>query len=633
MNESDINNLKWDSKKNREFYNIESWGNGYFDINEEGEIIVKASKYSTSIPVPLKKIVDHAKCLGLDTPILLRFPDIIKSRALRIVEAFTKVKKEIGYDKNYYLIYPIKVNQNKSVIDSLLSINEMYQGLEAGSKSELLAVLASTKDNKIPIVCNGYKDKEYIKIALIARKLGYNIHIIIEKMKEAEYVAELAKELKVTPNLGVRFRLALMLAGKWARSGGERSKFGLDASQILRLIAYLKEHNFLHCLNLLHCHQGSQIANIKDIQYYIDEIINVYIEIYKLGAPLKILDVGGGLAVDYEGSRTRSFNSTNYNLKEYAQTILTTIKDSVTKANIPLPEVYSESGRAVSAHHAVFVTNIIGVESILGENVELKKSGSLEIAELEYLLDSFDKLPINEIYSTGIIAMEKIHSKFNEGELTLEMRAKAEQIFSHIKIRVLENLNRSYRNHRDIYDALDEGLAKKLIANFSLFHSLPDSWAISQLFPVMPISHLNEKPTMRAIIEDITCDSDGVIKNYIDYQGNEPSIKLPRYNINDPYEIAIFLVGAYQEIMGNLHNLFGSVATLDIVLKDNGKFEVKKAQKASSKGEMLGKVGFSLEYLLENLDKQITNSGLSKDEQDSFKLSLINSLNSHTYLN
>jgi arginine decarboxylase len=357
------------------------------------------------------------------------------------------------------------------------------------------------------------------------------------------------------------------------------------------------------------------------------------VELYRLGVPLKVIDIGGGLAVDYEGSRTRSFNSTNYTLSDYAHVILSTIKSTVEQAeNVPIPDIYSESGRAVAAHHAVFITDIVEVESVVGEEVPEVKSNDEDLLELEDLLDLFDKLPINEIFSSSILAIESIQNRFADGKLPIEKRAIAEQLFSHIKLKLIKKLNREYRAHRDLYDRLDEDLAKKVIANFSLFQSMPDSWAIQQLFPVMPLTHLNQEPRMRAIIEDITCDSDGKISNYLDYQGNEPSIKLPLYDAQDPYLLAVFLVGAYQEIMGNLHNLFGPVNTIEISLDGKGGFSIDKVNAAFSNADSLEYVGYDRTHIVGSLIKFIKKAKLNKKEEDSMLSSLENTLKAHTYL-
>jgi arginine decarboxylase len=629
--DSNIKN-SWTNKKSKDFYNINTWGNSYFDIDKEGFITVKRGKYLADKPVKIMTIIDEVKKIGLKTPIIIRFKDIIKNRGERVINAFNEMKTKLNYSGNYNLIYPIKVNQFKGVVDSVLSIRD-NRGLEAGSKPELMAVLSLISDNKTPIICNGYKDREYIKIALLARKIGRNITIVIEKMQEALYVIEESQLLQVAPILGVRFRLAMVLAGKWSSSGGEKSKFGLNTTQLIDLIQILNKNNLLSSLQLLHCHQGSQIANLKDIYHYINELSTAYIELRKLGAPLKIIDIGGGLAVDYEGSRTRSFNSTNYNLSDYAHIILSTIKITVEKANELIPDVYSESGRAVMAHHAVFVTDIIDVESVVGEEVPEVKSNDEDLLELEELLDCFDKLPINEIFSSAILAIESIQNRFADGKLTIEKRAIAEQLFSHLKLKLIKKLNREYRSHRELYDRLDEDLAKKVIANFSLFQSMPDSWAIQQLFPVMPLSHLEQEPKMRAIIEDITCDSDGKITNYLDYQGNEPSIKLPRYNTNDPYLLAVFLVGAYQEIMGNIHNLFGQVNTIEVSLDGKGGFTIDKINHALTINQAISHVGYNNEDLITNLAKSIKKMKLTNLDEGDIINNINSTLNNHTYLN
>jgi arginine decarboxylase len=637
MGHINIENSTWNYKKSREFYNIQAWGNGYFDVNKAGQITVRRAKYIVDKPVVIADIIDEVKSQGVTTPLILRFTDIVQSRALRIIKAFNDVKKRVDFPGNYTLIYPIKVNQSKAVVDGFINTKfvnnkSTSSGLEAGSKPELLAVLSSVKNNSTPIICNGYKDREYIKIALIARKIGRNITIVIEKPQEAVHIIEICQELNVEPLLGVRFRLALTLSGKWAHSGGEKSKFGLNTTQALDLVTSLKQNNLLHCLHLLHCHQGSQIANVKDIEHYINELAMIYVQLYKLGVPIKVIDIGGGLAVDYEGSRTRSFNSTNYSLGEYAHTILSTVQLVAHAQNVPIPDIYSESGRAVTAHHAVFITNIVDVESVVGEEVPEVKSKDEDLLELEDLLDSFDQLPINEIYSSAAIAVENIHKRFNAGELSIEKRAIAEQLFSHIKLKVIKKLNRSYRSHRDLYDTLDEDLAKKIIANFSVFQSMPDIWAISQVLPVMPLTSLNHEPKMRAIIEDITCDSDGKIGQYMDYQGNEPSLKLPVYDSKNPYLLAVFLIGAYQEIMGNMHNLFGKVNTVDIKLDGAGNYNIDKITPGFSNSDSLHHVGFDSENMLKIMARQLARTKIGKREQNKLLKEFHAIFESHTYL-
>jgi arginine decarboxylase len=625
---------KWNYKKSKEFYCVDGWANGYFDINKQGCLTVKRGKYLKDTPVAINEIIEQAcEKHKLQTPLIIRFPDIVKDRVERITNSFDKKRKEIGYTGTYTLIYPVKVNQERTVVESVVA-SKANNGLEAGSKAELLAVLSMVTNNKTPIVCNGYKDRDYIRTALIARKLGRNITIVIEKMPEAHYAIELAKELDVVPLLGVRCRLALTLAGKWSHSGGEKSKFGLSTTQILDLIKLLKQNDLLDSLHLIHCHQGSQIANLKDIEHYINELAHVYVELHKLGVNIKIVDTGGGLAVDYEGSRSRSFNSTNYSLSDYAHTILSKVKELSEKNNIPIPDIFTESGRATTAHHAVFVTNIVEIESVVGEEVpDIGKSQDEDLVELDDLLDSFNKLPINEIYSSSVVAIESLHNRFSAGELSLEKRAIAEQLFSHIKLEVIKRLNPLYRSHRDLFDKLDEDLAKKIIANFSVFQSMPDSWAISQLFPVVPLSQLNDEPVIRAVIEDITCDSDGIISNYMDHQGNEPSLKLPIYDPKNPYLIGVFLVGAYQEIMGNMHNLFGKVTTIDVCLDSKGTFEIEDVHHGFANSDSLEHVGYDIKEMLDVFKKSIgTLKTASKAEQINLLNQVKDIFESHTYL-
>ncbi len=623
-------NKKNANKKAKEFYNMQGWGNGYFDINKKGELTVKRGKYLADKDVPIIDIVNKIKEMGYQTPLLLRFKDITINRAHRIIKAFYDMRKILNYTGYYTLIYPIKVNQYQTTVNSILSIKE-HVGIEAGSKPELLAVLSLVKDNKTPIICNGYKDKEYIKTALIARKIGRQITIVIEKSIEAEYVVELSRILNVSPLLGVRFRLGITLSGKWAHSGGEKSKFGLNTTQLLQLVSLLKNNNLLNNLHLLHCHQGSQIANVNDIYQYINELSTVYVELHKLGANLNTIDIGGGLAVDYDGSRTRNFNSTNYSLGDYAHIILSVIKNTLDKDNIPLPHIYSESGRAVTAHHAVFVTNIVEIESVVGEEIPIVKTKDEDLLELGGLLERFDNTPINEIYNISINAIESLYNRFSEGKLSIEKRAVGEQLYSHIKLKLIKKLDKSYRAHRDLYDILDEDLAKKIIANFSLFQSMPDAWAISQMFPILPLNQLNSEPSMRAVIEDITCDSDGRISNYLDYQGNEPSIKLPKYDHQNPYLLGVFLVGAYQEIMGNMHNLFGPVNTAEVTLKNDGTFELE-IYEAFSNLDSLEHVGYDKLDVLNNIVKYIKHAKLHKKEEKQFLDFITSVAQSHTYL-
>jgi len=588
---------KWNALKSKQHYAIEGWGNGYFDIDNRGNVTVQKNGTTPQSKVVLQDIVDEAKGKhNIQTPMLIRFSDIIKSRVDRVVLAFNKAIKDNLYTGKYNLIYPIKANQHYGVVKTISETKSKFTGLEAGSKPELLAVLSVVTDNKTPIICNGYKDYDYIKIALLARQLGRNITIVVEKMPELYNIVKVSAELNVRPLIGVRCRLALTLAGKWAHSGGEKSKFGLNTTQILKLIEVLEEASMLECLHLIHCHQGSQIANIN-------ELGNFYIALHKKGVNIKIIDIGGGLAIDYEGSKSRSFNSTNYSLGEYAEIIIQTVKELCHKHQIAIPDIFSESGRASTAHHAVFVTNITEVEDIL-INEHIPEVIDEDLQDLSNIIKNFKQTPLNEIYAISYTAIHSIYDRFTQGEISLNVRALAEQMYIIIKQKLFTSLNPSFRAHREIFDNLEEDLAKKVIANFSLFQSMPDAWAIKQLFPIMPLTQLNEPLELSGIIEDITCDSDGKIDLYSTVSGIDKVIKLPKYKSNDPYLLGVFLVGTYQEILGNLHNLFGTVPVVEVKLIDNGKFEILQVYQGFSNETSLSHVGYNKDKMIESYIKQ-----------------------------
>ena len=633
MTEHNKKGACWSYEAAKEFYCIDAWGNGYFDVSQNGLLSVTRGKAYQDTPVALLDIVHHAqKQLDIHMPLMLRFGDVIKSRVERINLAFEEAKQSLQYRGRYTLIYPIKVNQHRHVVSHVQKANSSV-GLESGSKAELLAVLSMVESKQTPIVCNGYKDRDYIRTALMAKKMGQQIYIVIEKMIEAHYVIEESKRLAIQPLLGVRCRLALTLAGKWAHSGGEKSKFGLNTTQTLQLITLLKEQQLLENLVLIHCHQGSQIANLQDIHHYINELGRMFVQLHRMGAPLCIVDIGGGLAVDYEGSRTRSLNSKNYTLSEYAHCILSKIKELTDEFDIPAPDIFSESGRAAVAHHAVFITNIVEIESLAGEQVpDPGDSKDEDLLELYHMLDSFDQTPTLEVYSSSVSAIEHIHQRFASGHLSLSKRATAEQLFSLIKLETIKRLNPLHRSHRELYDALDGDLAKKVIANFSLFQSMPDSWAISQLFPVLPLSHLHQKPVMRAVIEDITCDSDGKIRHYTTHQGDEPSLKLPPFDVDQPYLIGCFLMGAYQEIMGNMHNLFAKVTTLDISLSGEGCFQIKHVEHGFDNQESLWHVNYNADCMLDGFQENMESSDLSEEEKKEYLEHFKKLLKSHSYL-
>ena len=546
-------------------YNIDWWGNGYFSVNEKGHVTVnptKSEQTSVNQVIDLSELVNERLEKGQKLPALFCFPQILQSRLHDINKAFKDARQEYGYSKDYFLVYPVKVNQHKRVLDALTNTSEPI-GLEAGSKAELMAVLAHAGRTRSIIVCNGYKDREYIRLALDGLKMGHTVFLVIEKMSELKIVLEESQRLNVTPKLGVRARLASQGSGKWQSSGGERSKFGLDASQVLTLVETLKADNKLHWLELLHFHLGSQMSNIRDITKGVKESAKFYTELSKLGVNIKYFDVGGGLGVDYEGTRSQSDCSVDYSLKEYANNIIWTIGDECRANGLEEPTIITESGRALTVYHAVLIANAIGIERNEFNQPSLPDEGSCDA--LFRLFETWDEIEkdqnsrsLREWLHDSQYDLQEVHEGYAAGCVSLTQRAKAEQIYLCICNKIQSLLDPANKSHRAIIDELQERMADKIYLNFSLFQSLPDAWGINQIFPVMPIEDLDKPLTRRAVILDITCDSDGAIKQYLDDDDITSTMPFPEYEPHKPPLIGVFMVGAYQEILGNMHNLFGN---------------------------------------------------------------------------
>ena len=562
-------------------YNIDWWGNGYFSVNEKGHVTVnptKSEQTSVNQVIDLSELVNERLEKGQKLPALFCFPQILQSRLHDINKAFKDARQEYGYSKDYFLVYPVKVNQHKRVLDALTNTSEPI-GLEAGSKAELMAVLAHAGRTRSIIVCNGYKDREYIRLALDGLKMGHTVFLVIEKMSELKIVLEESQRLNVTPKLGVRARLASQGSGKWQSSGGERSKFGLDASQVLTLVETLKADNKLHWLELLHFHLGSQMSNIRDITKGVKESAKFYTELSKLGVNIKYFDVGGGLGVDYEGTRSQSDCSVDYSLKEYANNIIWTIGDECRANGLEEPTIITESGRALTVYHAVLIANAIGIERNEFNQPSLPDEGSCDA--LFRLFETWDEIEkdqnsrsLREWLHDSQYDLQEVHEGYAAGCVSLTQRAKAEQIYLCICNKIQSLLDPANKSHRAIIDELQERMADKIYLNFSLFQSLPDAWGINQIFPVMPIEDLDKPLTRRAVILDITCDSDGAIKQYLDDDDITSTMPFPEYEPHKPPLIGVFMVGAYQEILGNMHNLFGNTEALDVTIDNEGKVTV-----------------------------------------------------------
>nr|WP_122032644.1 biosynthetic arginine decarboxylase [Aliivibrio sp. EL58] len=620
-------------------YNVKHWSQGFYGIDDNGEVYVSPRSESDH-QVPLSHIVNQLEQRNIGLPALVRFPQIVHQRVHNICNAFNQAIEEYQYENHYLLVYPIKVNQQKEVVDEILAsqaqLEQKQLGLEAGSKPELLAVLALAQKASSVIVCNGYKDREYVRLALIGEKLGHSVFIVLEKLSELDLVLSEAKALGVKPRLGLRIRLASQGAGKWQASGGEKSKFGLSASQVLTVINRLKAEDQLDILELVHFHLGSQMANIRDVRNGVSEAARFYCELRDIGAKLKYLDVGGGLAVDYDGTRSQSSNSMNYGLAEYARNIVMTIGDICQLYSQPMPVIISESGRSLTAHHAVLITNVIGTESYTPEAIEAPCGDDPLLLHnmwrnLEQLENGGDDRALIEIYNDTQCDVAEAHNQFATGMINLQHRAWAEQISLRINYELSVKMSTKNRYHRPILDELSERLADKFFVNFSLFQSLPDAWGIDQVFPVMPLSGLDNADEHRAVVLDITCDSDGTIDQYVDGQGIETTLPVPAWNPDEPYLMGFFLVGAYQEILGDMHNLFGDTHSVVVNVDENGEANIDYINEGDTVEDMMRYVHIDVDLIRQNYKDMVT-AKVAKEEQQSVLEELEQGLMGYTYL-
>jgi arginine decarboxylase len=625
--------MSWSLKQARDTYNIAHWGNGYFDIGDNGHVLVRPDPRATA-SVDLHALAREFESQGLTLPVLVRFSGILQHRVQELCGAFDAAMRREDYRGRYTAVYPIKVNQQKSVVDALLAHGGERLGLEAGSKPELLAVLARSRPDGI-VVCNGYKDREFIRLALIGKQLGHRVYIVVEKLAELELVVAEARALGIAPLLGVRVRLASLGAGKWQNTGGEKSKFGLSAAEVLRVIERLREANLLESLQMMHFHMGSQIANIRHIQAGMKEAARYYAELRKLGAKVAVINVGGGLGVDYEGTRSRSFCSMNYSVQEYAHNIVRALWEICHERNLPHPDLVSESGRALTAHHAVLITNVLDVEHApAGEMpAALAPDEPQIIQDLWAGLQSVATRPPLEVYHDAAHWLGEAQGMFNHGVLALKERARAESIYFATCREVRARLAPGAKAHRETLDELNEKLADKYFCNYSLFQSMPDHWAIDQIFPVLPLSRLNEEPTRRAVLQDITCDSDGRVDLYVDGEGVETSLPLHLPKDGEPYLLGIFMVGAYQEILGDMHNLFGDTDSVHVELLPDGSHRLTQARRGDTVDSVLRFVHFEPQELTDAYRAKVeAAAGLSEKQREDFLVELTGGLEGYTYL-
>ena len=601
-------------------------------ISDEGHLQVMPDRQQQSA-VDLVSLVDELQQQQVGLPVLVRFDGILQNRVQQLCQAFTTAAQKNNFAAQHTAIYPIKVNQQRRVIEEVMANSDLAVGLEAGSKPELMAVLGLARQEQGVIVCNGYKDKEYIRLALIGKQLGHRVYIVIEKLSEIPLIIAAADDLGIRPLLGVRIRLASIAAGKWQNSGGEKSKFGLSAAQLLQAIAQLQQADMLDCLEMLHFHMGSQIANIHDIQRAMRECARFYSELHGLGARIKVVDVGGGLSVDYEGTRSRSFCSMNYQLQEYANTIVRTLQEICQQQHLPAPDIFTESGRAMTAHHAVLITNVINTETADTENISApSKQAPALLHDMWQLMQQLDEASVVEVYHEISHWQSEAQQMYTHGVINLSQRAQVEQYFIATCQKLYRYLNPRSRRHRDIIDSLHDRMADKVFCNFSLFRSLPDVWAIKQIFPIVPLQRLNEQPERRAVIHDITCDSDGMIEHYVDAEGIESSLPMHTVTPDQAYLFGMFMVGAYQEILGDIHNLFGDTHSVHVVMNDDGSHYIDTPIQGSSIDDVLRAVHFSPDELQAIYEVKIEATDLHLDLRQFYLKELKHGLRGYTYL-
>lgn len=622
--------MPWDLQRSKDTYAIEHWGDGYFNLNESGHVIAIPQRDPRKGSVDLVAIATQIRQEGMALPVLVRFTDILRDRVHLLHEAFARARADLSFTGQYTPVYPIKVNQQRAVVEGILDGGKAQVGLEAGSKSELLAILALARSGTI--ICNGYKDRAYIRLALIGMRLGLDVFLVVEKLSELALILAESKAMGIPAQLGVRVRLSSISAGKWQNSGGEKSKFGLHASEILKLVQHLESEGSLACLKLMHFHMGSQVANINDVKAALREAGRHFVELSKLGAPIAYADVGGGLGVDYEGTHSNAECSINYSMDEYAHAIVRAFADACSEHGLPHPNLISESGRAMSAHHAVLITDIIDVESIPDTPPPASESSAKPLREMAEILERIPSEPVLALYLDAQFDLAEARAQFVQGQLGLNELATAEALNATICHAVRPRLDMRLRAHREVLDELNQRLADKVFCNFSVFQSVPDAWAIDQIFPVMPLQRLNEEPTRRAILQDLTCDSDGQISAYLDRQSIEPTMPLHAVRPGEDYLLGIFLVGAYQEILGDMHNLFGDTHSVNVELLPDGGYRLVQPVFGDGADELLRYVHIDPEELQQAFRRKLLEANLGSEQRKQYESELIAGLSAYTYL-
>lgn len=626
---------RWRIEDSAELYNITGWGLKYFSINDNGHVQVTPREGCAS--VDLKELMDELQIRDITAPVLLRFPDILDNRIEKISRCFKQAAEEYKYGAQNFIIYPIKVNQMRQVVDEIVSHGKKFNiGLEAGSKPELHAVLATNIDEHNLIICNGYKDENYVELALLAQKMGRRIFLVVEKLNELHLIARLAKRIGVRPNIGIRIKLSSSGSGKWEESGGDHSKFGLNSSELLEAVDALAKYKMEDCLKLIHFHIGSQITKIRRIKNALREATQFYVQLTKMGFSIDFIDIGGGLGVDYDGTRSSaSENSMNYSIQEYANDAISAIVDACEKNGLKQPNVITESGRSLSAHHSILIIETLETTQlpVWNDNEEVSDSDHELARELYQIWDRLGQQSLLESWHDALQIREEALDRFSLGMLDLHTRAQIEKLFWSVA-REVNDIAKTM-NHVPEELRISKMLPDKYFCNFSLFQSLPDSWAIDQMFPIMPISRLDEKPTRTATIQDVTCDSDGKINCFISSHGFSNALPIHPIKNGESYYLGVFLVGAYQEILGDMHNLFGDTNTVHVSVHKDG-YEIEQIIDGETVAEVLDYVQYSPKKLVRNVETWVTRSmksgKITPEEGREFLSNYRSGLYGYTYL-
>ncbi|NLV18606.1 MAG: biosynthetic arginine decarboxylase [Bacteroidetes bacterium] len=627
---------KWRIEDSSELYNIKGWGADYFSINEKGNVTVTPQK--DGISVDLKELLDELMLSDVSTPLLFRFPDILDDRILNISSCFAKASKEYDYKAQNFIIYPIKVNQMRPVVEEIVSHGKKFNiGLEAGSKPELHAVIAINTDPESLIICNGYKDEDYIELALLAQKMGKRIFLVVEKLNELKLIATISKRLRVKPNLGIRIKLASTGSGKWEDSGGDISKFGLTSSELLEAIDFIEKNKIRDCVKLIHFHIGSQVTKIRRIKTALREASQFYVEFAKLGFNVEFVDIGGGLGVDYDGTASSySPSSMNYTLQEYVNDSISTFVDASNKNNIPHPNIITESGRSLTAHHSVLIFEVLETATLPSWDVEevVGEQDHELVKELFSLWDNFNQQRMLETWHDAQQIREEALDRFSLGLIDLRTRAQTECLFWSVA-RKIYSIARNIKHVPDELRQISRILSDKYFCNFSLFQSLPDAWAIDQVFPVMPVHRLNEEPSVWATIQDMTCDSDGKIDNFISTSNSSYHIPVHAKKNREQYFLGVFLVGAYQEILGDLHNLFGDTNAVHVSVDDDG-YRIDQIIDGETVAEVLEYAQYNPKKMVRTVETWVTSSVkagiITLEEGKEFLSNYRSGLYGYTYL-